>query len=111
MTETQFQYILAATAALLLAAMVAAGIRIVKGPSAADRVVALDMLSLLGAAAAGVAALASGSMAFVDIALGVALIGFLATVAFAGFIAKGSIQEGARQGRTQEASPSQGENS
>ena len=60
------------------------------GPHVADRVVALDMLSLLGAAAAGLAAAATGSMAFVDVALGVALVGFLATVAFAGFIERGS---------------------
>ncbi len=80
-------------AILLLAAMVMAGIRIVRGPHAADRVVALDMLGLLGVAAAGLAALVTQSAAFVDIALGVALIGFLATVAFAVFIERGSIRE------------------
>ena len=78
---------------LLLAAMVCAAIRIVRGPGGPDRVVALDMLSLLGVAATGLAVLASGSTAFLDIALGVALVGFLATVAFAGFIERGSIDE------------------
>ncbi|WP_206680475.1 monovalent cation/H+ antiporter complex subunit F [Neoaquamicrobium sediminum] len=63
------------------------------GPSGPDRVVALDLLGLLGVAAAGMAVVVSGSVAFVDIALGVALIGFLATVAFAGFIERGSIDE------------------
>ena len=91
--DLRFLIILSLSAAMLLFAMVLAGIRIVRGPTAADRVVALDMLSLLGTAAAGVAALASGSLAFIDIALAVALIGFLATVAFAGFIERGSIQE------------------
>ena len=33
---------------LLVAAMLLAGVRIVRGPHVADRVVALDMLSLLG---------------------------------------------------------------
>ncbi len=80
-------------ALLLLAAMVCAAIRIVRGPGGPDRVVALDMLSLLGVAATGLAVLASGSTAFLDIALGVALVGFLATVAFAGFIERGSIDE------------------
>lgn len=78
---------------ILLAAIVCAGLRIVRGPAAPDRVVALDMLSLLGAAAVGVAVVVSGSVAFIDIALGVALVGFLATVAFAGFIERGSINE------------------
>ncbi len=58
-----------------------------------DRVVALDMLSLLGVAGVGMAVVVSGSAAFIDIALGVALVGFLATVAFAGFIERGSINE------------------
>ncbi|WP_201744750.1 monovalent cation/H+ antiporter complex subunit F [Neoaquamicrobium microcysteis] len=78
---------------LLLAALVCAGVRIVRGPSGPDRVVALDILSLLGVAAAGMAVIVSGSTAFIDIALGVALVGFLASVAFAGFIERGSIDE------------------
>jgi multicomponent Na+:H+ antiporter subunit F len=78
---------------LLVVAMLLAGVRIVRGPHVADRVVALDMLSLLGVAAAALAAIASGSTAFVDVALGVALVGFLATVAFAGFIEHGSIRQ------------------
>lgn len=93
MSETVFLAVLALSALLLVAAMLASGVRIVRGHTAADRVVALDMLCLLGTAAAGLAALVSGSTAFVDVALGVALIGFLATVAFAGFIERGSIRE------------------
>ncbi|MEO3999374.1 monovalent cation/H+ antiporter complex subunit F [Mesorhizobium sp. CAU 1732] len=80
-------------AVLLLFALVCAGIRIVRGPSGPDRVVALDLLGLLGVAAAGMAVLVSGSVAFIDIALGVALVGFLTAIAFAGFIESGSIDE------------------
>jgi multisubunit Na+/H+ antiporter MnhF subunit len=80
-------------AILLVASMICSAIRIVRGPGGPDRVVALDMLSLLGVAATGLAVLVSGSTAFIDIALGVALVGFLATVAFAGFIERGSIDE------------------
>lgn len=80
-------------ALLLAAAALAAGVRIVRGPAAADRVIALDMLGLLGVAAAGLAALVSGSTAFVDVALGVALVGFLTTVAFAGFLARGATEK------------------
>lgn len=81
------------TAGLLLLAMILASIRIIRGPSAADRVIALDMLGLLGAAAVGVVSLISGAIVFIDIALSVALIGFLASVAFAAFVERGSIGE------------------
>lgn len=91
MSDTLLTAVLALAAVLLAAAALAASVRIVRGPGAADRVIGLDILGLLGVAAAGLAALASGASAFVDIALGVALVGFLATVAFAGFIERGSI--------------------
>ncbi|GAA5236440.1 cation:proton antiporter [Verticiella sediminum] len=90
MIEAWFPYVLGLCAAMLVVAGVCAGIRIVRGPHAADRVVALDMLCVLGVAACGLAALSSGAIAFVDIVLGVALVGFLATAAFAGFIERGA---------------------
>jgi len=82
---------------LLLASMLCAGFRIVHGPSGPDRVVALDLLSLLAVAATGLAVVVSGSTAPIDIALGIALVGFLATVAFATFIERGSIAEERKQ--------------
>lgn len=82
---------------LILAALVCAGIRIIRGPSSADRVVALDLLGILGVAAAALAVLVSGSTAFMDIALGVALVSFLTAVAFAAFIENGSICEEDKQ--------------
>lgn len=100
MNEIILNGVYALAALLLAAAVLAAGVRIVRGPGAADRVIALDMLGLIGVAAAGLAALVSGTPAFVDIALGVALVGFLTTVAFAGFIARCTI-----------ASPAPGERS
>lgn len=100
MTPETVQTVGAAIAAvLLLAAMICAGIRIVRGPTGPDRVVALDMLGILGVAAAGMAVVVSGSTAFIDIALGVALVGFLAAVAFAGFIERGSIGEEEEENR------------
>jgi multisubunit Na+/H+ antiporter MnhF subunit len=91
--ETVHQLSVLLSAALVLAALICAGMRIVRGPGGPDRVVALDMLSLLGVSATGIAVVAAGSTAFIDIALGVALVGFLTTVAFAGFIERGSINE------------------
>lgn len=103
MNHTLLSLVQVAAALLLAAATLAASVRIVRGPGAADRVIALDMLGLIGVAAAGLAALVSGSAAFIDIALGVALVGFLATVAFAGFIARGAISS--TEGTPQEDTP------
>jgi multicomponent Na+:H+ antiporter subunit F len=71
------------TFVMLLLGMVCAFVRIVRGPSLADRVVALDMLTMLMVAFAGVYVVATGEPAFLDVAIALALIGFLATVAFA----------------------------
>ena len=57
--------------------------RLLRGPSFADRVVALDMLALLGIAFIGIIAIATGVYAYLDVAIALALVGFLATVAFA----------------------------
>jgi multicomponent Na+:H+ antiporter subunit F len=66
----------------------APAIRTVRGPAGADRVVALDLLGRCSASRPiGLAVLASGSVAFIDIALG-ALPSWASStvVAFAGFI-------------------------
>lgn len=57
--------------------------RLLRGPAAADRVVALDLLFALAVAFCLLAALASGRMEFIDIAIGLALTGFVATLAWA----------------------------
>ncbi len=59
--------------------------RLVLGPSLPDRVVALDMMTVAIVAFCGLAAVRSGIAAFLDVALALALVGFLATVALARF--------------------------
>lgn len=60
--------------------------RLVVGPHLPDRIVALDMLALTSICAALLFALASGSSSYVDVALVMALISFLSTVAFARYV-------------------------
>ncbi|MFY9209530.1 MAG: monovalent cation/H+ antiporter complex subunit F [Aestuariivita sp.] len=60
-------------------------LRLVLGPSLPDRVVALDMMTVAIVAFCGLAAIRSGDAAFLDVALALALVGFLATVALARF--------------------------
>ncbi|MCR5869525.1 MULTISPECIES: monovalent cation/H+ antiporter complex subunit F [Sphingomonas] len=79
--------ILSAVLGLVLAiALVLAGWRMVRGPGFADRVIALDMLTAIAVGFAALTAVTTGRGAFLDIALGIALINFVATLAFAAFL-------------------------
>ena len=68
---------------MLLAAAGLVFVRLVLGPGTADRAVALDMLSVLVAAFAGLRAMVTGVDAYLDVAAALALVGFLATLCFA----------------------------
>jgi multicomponent Na+:H+ antiporter subunit F len=71
---------------LVMLGVVGGFIRLVKGPSLPDRIVALDMMTVLIVSFCGLYAIQSGETAFVDVAIVVAIIGFLATVALARFV-------------------------
>lgn len=58
-------------------------LRILLGPTAADRVVALDIVFSASIALVVAMALLTGRVLFLDIALGLALVGFVATVVWA----------------------------
>lgn len=68
---------------LLLAAMTLAFVRIATGPSFADRVVGIDLLTILLVAVCAVYAIKTDEAAFLDIAIALALVAFLGTVALA----------------------------
>lgn len=71
---------------LALIGILAASVRLVLGPSRADRVVALDLITVLLVAIAALLVLVTGKLAYLDLSLALALIGFLATVAFARYV-------------------------
>jgi len=60
-------------------------VRLMIGPSLPDRVVAFDMMTVSIVAFCGLAAIRFDQKAFLDVALALALVGFLATVALARF--------------------------
>jgi multicomponent Na+:H+ antiporter subunit F len=70
----------------LLIGLLAAAWRLLSGPTLADRVVALDLVSMLLVVFLVVFKLVSGIGAYIYVAIGLALIAFLATVAFAHYI-------------------------
>ena len=60
--------------------------RVIKGPTLPDRILALDMLVAVAIGFIGVISIKTGFALYVDIAIALGLVGFLATVAFARFI-------------------------
>jgi multicomponent Na+:H+ antiporter subunit F len=70
----------------LIVAFLAAAWRLLTGPTLADRVVALDMVTSLLVVFLVLFKMVSGVNAYIYVAIGLALISFLATVAFAHYI-------------------------
>lgn len=68
---------------LILIGMAVAFVRLAKGPSLADRVVALDMMTVTIISFCGVYAVFMDEPSLLDVAIVLALVGFLATVALA----------------------------
>lgn len=68
---------------LLAGALLATFVRLARGPSLADRVVALDMLTILAMGFIALRVIATGQVLFLEIAIALGLISFLATVFFA----------------------------
>jgi multicomponent Na+:H+ antiporter subunit F len=68
---------------------VAAGLtflRLLKGPALADRVIAIDLIGVLLVCLLVLIAAATGQPAFLDVAMVIALISFVGTVAYSRYI-------------------------
>lgn len=78
---------------LLAAAMVCAGLRLLRGPRAQDRVVALDAMYVDAMLLLVVFGIRSGSTLYFEAALTIALLGFASTVALAKFLMRGEVIE------------------
>jgi multicomponent Na+:H+ antiporter subunit F len=71
---------------LLGLALLATLVRIIRGPTLADRILGLDTITVLAVGVIGVYAVRTGFYLYADIAVAVALVGFLSTVAFARYL-------------------------
>lgn len=67
---------------LLAVAVFLAFLRVLRGPTLADRVVGLDLLASMAIGVIAVYAIATDDAVFLDIAFVLALLSFLGTVAF-----------------------------
>jgi multicomponent Na+:H+ antiporter subunit F len=73
-------------------ALIVAFIRLVKGPTLPDRIVAIDLLGVLVVGVIVVLAGRSGVRATLDAAIVIALVGFLGTIAYATYVERGDPQ-------------------
>lgn len=80
------------TLMILGLALLMAFIRIVKGPTLPDRIVAMDLFGVLVVGLIVVLAGRTGVRATLDAAIVIALIGFLGTVAYATYVQRGDPQ-------------------
>jgi len=74
--------------ALLGLSLLCAFIRLAKGPSSADRVIALDLIAGIALAATILLSLETGRNVYLNVAVCLAIIAFLGSVAFARYLEK-----------------------
>ena len=73
----------------LTLALLVAVVRLVKGPTLPDRVVAMDLIGVLAVGLIVVLAASTGVRATLDAAIVIALIAFVATVAYGTYVERG----------------------
>lgn len=83
-----------------LVASILAFLRLGKGPGQADRIVALDVVFSSTITVAAAAALVTGRALYLDVGVGLAMVGFVATIVWARLIdaSAPSCQEPAEEG-------------
>jgi multicomponent Na+:H+ antiporter subunit F len=100
MNATDFlHYCIVISLFLTLTSMALVIYRIYLGPSLPDRILALDLLVVAAVGVIIILAIWSGYHLYVDVAISLGLVGFLATVAFARFVIRrggGLLSEGSK---------------
>lgn len=79
-------------------AMIGMIYRVIKGPTVADRVVALDAVGISLVAIIAIVSIILKTNAFLDIILLIGILAFIGTVAFSKYLEKGVIMEYDRDG-------------
>ena len=87
MTATALIPIVTLIALVLLGlALLLSAVRVIIGPTLADRVLALDLMTVVAMGFVVAIAIRTGLTLYLDIAISLALLGFLATIAFARYM-------------------------
>ena len=93
MTAAVFAWSITGAQIMLALAMALSAFRVLRGPRAQDRVLAFDSLYVGGMLLIVTFGIRSGSTAYFEAALIIALLGFVATAAFAKFLMRGEVIE------------------
>lgn len=93
MTTILAETALIAAQIMLGLAMLCAVIRMVIGPRAQDRVLALDALYVTGMLVLVTVSIRLGTSVFFEVALVIGMLGFISTVALAKFLMRGEVIE------------------
>jgi multicomponent K+:H+ antiporter subunit F len=91
--ETLLELAIGYALVCVLAAMVFCAVRLLLGPAAHDRVLALDTLWMCGMLLAIVLGIRFGTQVYFEVAILIALVGFVSTIAMAKFLMRGEIIE------------------
>ncbi|WP_207493217.1 cation:proton antiporter [Aridibaculum aurantiacum] len=83
-----YEYLYYIILPILSISIVLVFIRFLKGPGIVDRVIALDLLITIGIAIIAVYSIINNQSTFLDIAMILALIAFLGTIAFSYYLEK-----------------------
>jgi multicomponent Na+:H+ antiporter subunit F len=75
---------------MLSLALVLAFVRLVRGPSLPDRVVALELIATTTVGVIAALNVSTADSVFLDVAMVIALVGFLGSVAYARYIQRGA---------------------
>jgi multicomponent Na+:H+ antiporter subunit F len=68
--------------------MILSLIRLIIGPSLPDRIISLEIMTFMIIGIVGVYSIKTGNKAFIDVAIIISLISFVATIAFAYYLEK-----------------------
>jgi multicomponent K+:H+ antiporter subunit F len=93
MSELILHWALLSSEAMLACAMICAGIRMISGPRAQDRILGLDTLYVNGMLLLLVVGIDVGNRLFFELALVIGLLSFVTTVALAKFLLRGEVIE------------------
>jgi multicomponent K+:H+ antiporter subunit F len=90
---TVFDYAVAFSAVCIAIAMLLALLRLLLGPAAQDRVLALDTFYVNGMSMLLILGVRTSSTVYFDMAVLIALFGFVSTIALAKFLLRGEVIE------------------
>ncbi|WP_322989145.1 MULTISPECIES: cation:proton antiporter [unclassified Hoeflea] len=92
--QSIFDHAVLAALAILSLSFLVTIYRIIRGPTLPDRILGLDMLVAVAIGFITVIGIKTGYTLYVDVAIALGLVGFLATVAFARFVlARGKTED------------------